>query len=270
MRVEARDSVGNLITGFNGTATISDLTGTVNEGVANPPGPADVTIQFVNGVYNNGLGATLYVTGARVGDILTVTRGGISRDSGAFDVRPNVLNHFTVEKSGGGSIGAQAADTAFNIRVVAYDQYNNVLSFGPNAYDGAGDTVAISDSTGTIAPVVSGVFTAGVLDPQAGADNARAGRGDGDCERQRDLDVYGSVERVHRASGGAQPLHVHDAACGAVHSGSGDSGEDRGAGRVQQPVEWVHAGCGAERQHGDGGGGVAWSGDTVIAFSGGV
>ena len=35
VRIEAQDSVGNLITGFNGTATVSDLTGTVNEGVAN-------------------------------------------------------------------------------------------------------------------------------------------------------------------------------------------------------------------------------------------
>ena len=52
VRIEAQDSVGNLITGFNGTATISDLTGTVNEGVANPPGPVDTVIAFVNGVYN--------------------------------------------------------------------------------------------------------------------------------------------------------------------------------------------------------------------------
>ena len=38
VRIEAQDSVGNLITGFNGSATISDLTGTVNEGVAESAG----------------------------------------------------------------------------------------------------------------------------------------------------------------------------------------------------------------------------------------
>ena len=159
VRIEAQDSLGNLITGFNGTATISDLTGTVNEGVANPPGPVDTVIAFVNGVYNNGLGQTLFVTGARVGDILTVTRGGISRDSNAFDVQPNVLDSFSVTAAGGGAIGTQKADTAFGIDLTARDVYGNVLSFGANVFRG---TVAISDVTGTIAPVVIGAFVAGV------------------------------------------------------------------------------------------------------------
>ena len=77
-----------------------------------------------------------------------------------------MLNRFTVERSGGGNIGAQAADTAFGLRVRALDVYGNVLSSGVNNFNGAGNTVGISDSTGTIAPVVSGAFVNGVLDPQ--------------------------------------------------------------------------------------------------------
>ena len=72
---------------------------------------------------------------------------------------PNVLNAFSVTAGGGGSIGTQAADTAFGIDLTARDVYGNVLSFGANVFSG---TVAISDVTGTIAPVVSGAFVAGV------------------------------------------------------------------------------------------------------------
>jgi len=150
--------VGNLITGFNGTVTISDPTGTIYEGAPLGTGPGDVTIQFANGIYD-GSGGTLYITGAQAGIVITVYKGGISNDSVAFTVEPAVLDSFTVEAQGGGSIGTQAADTAFNIDITAYDVYGNVLSSGPNEFVG---TVDISDTTTTIAPVVSGVFVAGV------------------------------------------------------------------------------------------------------------
>ena len=225
VRVEARDSVGNLITGFNGTATMSDLTGTVNEGVANPPGPADVTIQFVNGVYNNGLGATLYVTKAAVGDVIRVSRGGVSNDSGAFTVQPNVLNSFTVTAGGGGAIGVQAADTAFNIDLTALDVYGNVLSFGPNVFTG---TVSIGDTTTTITPVVSGAFAAGVRTESVQVTQSAVG----DVITVVSGGRSGVSNGFNVVAGALNHFTYTTQPVGPYLAGAGDSGEDRGAGRV--------------------------------------
>jgi len=85
VRIEAKDLLGNLITGFNGTATISDLTGTISEGA---PGGGDTTIQFVNGVYNDALNPTLFITIAQTSNRITVSRYGIISDSVLFDVLP--------------------------------------------------------------------------------------------------------------------------------------------------------------------------------------
>ena len=130
VRIRAEDASNNLITGFNGTATVSDSTGTVEEGSV---GSGDTTIQFVNGIYNNALNPTLFITGAQAGILITVSKGGISNDSVGFEVQPDVLDSFTVEAQGGGAIGAQDTDNAFNIDITAFDQYGNVLDAGPNA-----------------------------------------------------------------------------------------------------------------------------------------
>ena len=114
-------------------------------------------IAFSGGVYNNALAASLFITQAQGGVQLTVVDSGKVGVSAAFAVNPAVLSSFGV-----GAIGGQVADTAFNVVITAYDVYGNVLSTGPNNFNGAGNTVQISDSTGTVTPVVSGAFTAGV------------------------------------------------------------------------------------------------------------
>jgi hypothetical protein len=167
VRIYAEDSLNNLITAFNNTATISDSTGTIYE---NPLfgglGPGDTTIDFVNGEYNTALNPSLIITGAQQNVLITVSRGGISTDSALFDVQPDALVGFSVEAAGGGNISDQDTDNTFDIDIKALDQYGNVLAFGPNIYDGAGDTVDISDTSGTIETFplglqVSGAFTAG-------------------------------------------------------------------------------------------------------------
>ena len=251
VRVEAQDSVGNLITGFNGTATVSAWVGavpvTIGEGA---PGSGDVTLTFASGVYNNGLGATLYVTQAQAGIVIRVSRGGVSNDSGAFTVQPNVLDSFAVVAGGGGSIGTQAADVAFNIDLTARDVYGNVLSFGPNVFTG---TVAISDTTTTV--------TAGGIGGVCGWFEDGVGAGEAVCGGGRDHGgVWGEERGEQRVCGGggsAGPLYVHDAAWGDLPCGRRDSGEDRGAGLLRQPEGGVHAGGCAERHYGDGVGGIA-------------
>jgi MBG domain (YGX type)/YDG domain/Bacterial Ig-like domain (group 3)/Invasin, domain 3/Kelch motif len=79
----------------------------------------------------------------------------------AVTFTPGALDHFLVEKSGGGAIGTQIAGTAFALRVTAKDVNNNtVTSF---------TSTASLTSTGTLtgSPVTTAAFTAGVLDPQS-------------------------------------------------------------------------------------------------------
>ncbi|KPJ83416.1 MAG: hypothetical protein AMS17_17590, partial [Spirochaetes bacterium DG_61] len=74
-------------------------------------------------------------------------------------INPDVIHHFTINAIG----SPQTAGTSFSITVTAYDQFNNVVSFGPNNFNGAGDTVDFYDFTGTISPATSNTFTDGVL-----------------------------------------------------------------------------------------------------------
>ena len=168
VRIYAEDQFGNLKTGYTQGVAVSDNTGTIAEGA---PGSGDTVITFSNGVYNAGLAPNLFITDAAAGIQITVTDGAVSDSSNAFTVQPAALNYFTVEAAGGGNIGNQVADTAFNIDITAYDQYGNVLDSGPNAYDGPGDTVEISDTTGTLtqtsAAFVNGVITENVQITQA-------------------------------------------------------------------------------------------------------
>jgi len=87
VRIEAQDLLGNLITEFIGTATITDLTGTISEGA---PGGGDTTIQFVSGVYNDALNPTLFITSAQTSNRIEVFNsiGGIIGISAVFDVLP--------------------------------------------------------------------------------------------------------------------------------------------------------------------------------------
>jgi hypothetical protein len=81
------------------------------------------------------------------------------------DTTPNLDNLVGTPFTGGGSgpassfgfedIDDQVAGTAFEITITAYDEYDNVAT----GYNG---TANLSDGTNTIAPVVTGNFTAGV------------------------------------------------------------------------------------------------------------
>jgi len=84
-----------------------------------------------------------------------------SASSGSFNITVGALDHFLVEKSGGGPIGTQTAGTPFSLRITAQDVNNStVTSF---------TSTATLTSTGTLtgSPVTTAAFTAGVLDPQS-------------------------------------------------------------------------------------------------------
>ena len=103
--------------------------------------------------------------------------------SSAFNIATGSVTHFTVEASGvGGAIGAQNAGTPFNIRIVARDAGNNVVT----SFTGTGNTVVVT-SNGTLSGGggTTSTFTNGILDPwtvtitSTGSDSITATRSGG-------------------------------------------------------------------------------------------
>ncbi|NOZ60077.1 MAG: hypothetical protein GXO74_00195, partial [Calditrichaeota bacterium] len=136
--ITAKDADLNTVTNFNGVANLSDLSGTISP---------QTTGNFVNGVWTG----QVTITGYYVSDKITVTALGESGFSNAFDVNPNSLDHFELS-----SIGSpQVAGTAFSLTITAKDVYENtVLNYT--------SSVNLSDNTGTLSPITTGNFTAGV------------------------------------------------------------------------------------------------------------
>jgi hypothetical protein len=118
----------------------------------------------------NGNGYTLSATASSL----------TSATSAAFNIATGSVTHFTVEASSvGGAIGAQVAGTPFNIRLVARDAGNNVVT----SFTGA--AVVTSNGTLSAGGGTTGAFTAGLLDPWAvtitntGSDSITATRSGG-------------------------------------------------------------------------------------------
>ena len=117
-----------------------------------------VTVRFGN-VKNHTTAADTYTLNVIHQD----NSGTTNKDTGtssAFEITPAALDHFLVTAAGGGNIGTQTAGTAFDIRIVAQDAFNNTVT----SFTGQ---VSIADETGTINPTTSNNFTAGVLASQS-------------------------------------------------------------------------------------------------------
>ncbi len=149
LRLTAQDVNNNTVTSFVSTATLTS-TGALT-------GSPVTSGSFVAGVLDP-QNVTITNTGSFT---ITATASGKTGTSNAFTVNAGALDHFLVEKTGGGAIGTQTAGTAFSLRLTAQDVNNNtVTSFV--------STAALT-STGTLtgSPLTSGSFVAGVLDPQS-------------------------------------------------------------------------------------------------------
>jgi len=131
------DGFGNTTTSFNGTATLSDITGTINPGV---------TGSFASGVWTG----SVTITKNQPADRITVTSGNKTGTSNNFDVNPRSVDHFRIQTINSPQIAGQK----FVVTITAEDQYNNtVTSFN--------DFVNLSDPTGTITPSSTKNFTLG-------------------------------------------------------------------------------------------------------------
>src|SRR5436190_6127834 len=134
VKVIARDSFNNTVTWFTGTVDVSSNK-TCTSGCTQ-------SAAFTGGVLaSHSVTFTEAGTGA---EIDVVTHGGTygtdpSGASNTFTVTPATLDHFTVTNTSGGAIGTQTAGTSFNVKIRAYDAYNNLEDSGPNVFTGTVD-----------------------------------------------------------------------------------------------------------------------------------
>ncbi|NUM77843.1 hypothetical protein HUU40_26065, partial [candidate division KSB1 bacterium] len=144
----ARDASNNIVTGFNGTVTVSDITGSITPVTSNPFSAGQLVQNFT-------------ITKSAVNDVLTVTGLGKSSSSNAFNVSHAALTKFAIAP-----LSDQVAGQSFPLILTAQDAFDNTVT----SFTG---TVSIAVNTGTITPTTSSAFSAGtrtqvVTIPQAG------------------------------------------------------------------------------------------------------
>lgn len=152
--VTAKDNNENTVGDFDGSATISDLTGSISP---------KSTGSFSSGVWSG----NVTVIQTRSDNVISVRRndGSETGESNAFDVVSNAVDHFVISNIS----SPQTAGSSFQITITAKDaQDNTVTSFNSNA--------AIGDVTGMISPKTTGTFSNGVrvesiTITKSGADN---------------------------------------------------------------------------------------------------
>ena len=140
IKITALDAYNNVATSFGGTATLADLTSSISP---------ETTGTFSAGVLAS---HSVTIPKSLTNNVITVTGNSRSGSSGSFDVKSGALDHFSISPV----TGQQTAGTNFTIEIVAQDVNNNTVT------DFTG-TVDLSTSVGTITPVTTNTFTAGVL-----------------------------------------------------------------------------------------------------------
>lgn len=136
--IEALDANGNRATGFSGSVTISDMTGTITPTSSN---------NFTNGL----LTQSVTITKSRVDNQITVTDNGKTGVANTFDVNPASLDHFTFDTIS----SPKTAGSSFQVTMTAKDAFDNTVT----SYGG---TVNFSVNKGSISPTSSGSFSSGV------------------------------------------------------------------------------------------------------------
>ena len=129
--IEALDAFGNRATGFTGTATLSDQTGTI---LVTSTG-TDQTSNFAAGIWSGNV-TVRQTTGSNT---IYAFSSGNTGNSAAFTVNPGAINRFQFFAIS----SPQTAGTAFALTITAFDQYDNVKTDYTNS-------VALTEKTGTL------------------------------------------------------------------------------------------------------------------------
>ncbi len=147
--VTAKDVNGNDFL-HSGTVNLSDNTGALTASPLVFTNQTSVTITDAR------------ITKAQTGVFITANGSNRLGQSNNFTVTHAVLSQFVVKNTASGNIASQQAGASFNIRLEAQDQFGNLVI----SHNGAGSAVAISNTTASITPATSGLFTSGVLASQ--------------------------------------------------------------------------------------------------------
>jgi len=139
IKAVAQDPYGNVDTSFVGTASLSDLTGTITP---------TTTDNFVAGVLAS---QAVTITQEQTADSINVSSGIITGLSNSFDVALGAVTKFSVAAI----TSPQIAGVPFDVTITAQDAGGNTIT----SYTGTAD---ISAKTGTPAPTVTAAFVAGV------------------------------------------------------------------------------------------------------------
>lgn len=124
--ITALDDVGNTVTSFTGTASLSELTNSIDPAVIG---------NFVAGVWSG----TVKIRSAQAANRITAISGNKNGTSNNFDVNPGAVSHFQFNPIS----SPQTAGVKFSITVKAIDGFGNpVTSFS--------NTINLNDATGTI------------------------------------------------------------------------------------------------------------------------
>ncbi len=148
--VRAKDANGNDFL-HTGTVNLYDNTGTLTASPLVFNSQASVTITDAR------------VTKAQSGVIINASGSNRIGQSNNFNVTHAPLSRFVVKNTASGDIGSQQAGSSFNIRIEAQDQFGNLAT----SHNGAGSAVSISNTTTSINPITSALFTNGVLASQS-------------------------------------------------------------------------------------------------------
>jgi hypothetical protein len=165
LNISVLDSSNSLMTSYNGSALITDQTGTISP----------VTMNFVNGQGT----ASVTVSDTLRNNFIVIDDGTANDTSGLFDVVNSGLHHFAFD-----SIGAQVKDVPFTISLSARDFFDDTVT----AFTGQAD---LWDKTGTLTPDSTGAFVNGTW---SGSVNLAAGIAEDSifCSLFTGKTVYGS------------------------------------------------------------------------------
>ncbi|HEU4996224.1 MAG TPA: invasin domain 3-containing protein [Gemmatimonadaceae bacterium] len=155
--LQLRDAAGNIVTtgGIVVTAAITSGGGVLS----GPVGGVTATTAAGTGIATF---QDLTITGIIGAQTITFTAPSLTGVASNVTLVAGALNHFLVEAAGGGAIQQQTAGSSFNIRVVAQDVSDNVVT----SFSGGANTVDISSPNSATFSSGNGTtpaFTNGVL-----------------------------------------------------------------------------------------------------------
>jgi hypothetical protein len=142
INITAKDKYGNVVEDFESTVELSDTSRTIS--------PTSTT-DFTSGIWSENVS----ITKSGANNEITAIYQNKSGVSNKFNITHGLLNRFVIDEIN----SPQTAGNSFSIRIVARDQYQNIVK----SFE---ETVALTDFSGSIQAVPDN-FNAGILENQS-------------------------------------------------------------------------------------------------------